>query len=309
MRVWYSASSTAHVWGTAYVEGTLQDFLAAAAAPWDDAQGDMSNATSPVRSGLTSLEQDGGTTYPELSKDMSGKFACTAWLYDDLDAVGDHAALLRVWDSAASHAIGVGFYTGQSTTRYAYHSENWAYTNTSMTRTAGWHQLSIAVAPATCHMLIDGTNVADLAVLNENAITRFSIDGDVDGASWFDDIYARSYVEPEPGVTVGAATAGVDEALPGPETGLRLGPAHPNPTSAGTSIPFALARAQHVTVSLVSVKGEAVRTLVDGPLAAGSHALVWDGRDARGRSAASGVYFVLARTGGETRCRRVVLLH
>jgi flagellar hook assembly protein FlgD len=40
--------------------------------------------------------------------------------------------------------------------------------------------------------------------------------------------------------------------------------------------------------------GRRVRTLVDGPLAAGRHEIAWDGRDGRGVDAPAGVYLVRA---------------
>jgi flagellar hook assembly protein FlgD len=56
-----------------------------------------------------------------------------------------------------------------------------------------------------------------------------------------------------------------------------------------------------------------VRTLVDGLVDAGSHSVVWDGRDDRGRSAGTGVYFVRMAGAGaagaeQVRTVRVMLL-
>ncbi|MBD3368724.1 MAG: hypothetical protein GF405_11225, partial [Candidatus Eisenbacteria bacterium] len=45
-------------------------------------------------------------------------------------------------------------------------------------------------------------------------------------------------------------------------------------------------------VAVFNVRGERVRTLERGALPAGAHRATWDGLDAEGRSAASGVYFV-----------------
>ena len=69
-----------------------------------------------------------------------------------------------------------------------------------------------------------------------------------------------------------------------------------------------LPRAGDLTVTVFNARGQAVRTLASGDRAAGSHLLTWDGRDASGRSAASGVYFVKARTGHESAVARVLMV-
>ncbi|MBD3337045.1 MAG: hypothetical protein GF355_16140, partial [Candidatus Eisenbacteria bacterium] len=41
--------------------------------------------------------------------------------------------------------------------------------------------------------------------------------------------------------------------------------------------------------------GRRIRTLADGPVGAGTHTAVWDGRDEQGQPAAAGVYFARMR--------------
>jgi len=89
---------------------------------------------------------------------------------------------------------------------------------------------------------------------------------------------------------------------------LALGPAAPNPFSARTSFALALPAAAAVSMSIVDVQGRLVRSLLEGALSAGSHALHWDGRDAQGQAAPAGVYFVRANIGGEVTSRSLVRL-
>jgi hypothetical protein len=56
------------------------------------------------------------------------------------------------------------------------------------------------------------------------------------------------------------------------------------------------------------LKGELVRVLADETLAAGEHAIPWEGRDARGRPLASGMYLVVVRGIREARTLKVTLL-
>jgi hypothetical protein len=72
----------------------------------------------------------------------------------------------------------------------------------------------------------------------------------------------------------------------------------PNPFNPSTCIRFRLDRPDDVSLRIFDPAGRAVRTLLRGPLGAGEHAVVWDGRDARGRRSASGIYFYRLCTGG-----------
>jgi hypothetical protein len=65
----------------------------------------------------------------------------------------------------------------------------------------------------------------------------------------------------------------------------------------GIRILLMLTRPSRTSVDIFDVSGRLVRTLVDQALPAGNHQLHWDGRNARGRDVASGVYFCRARAG------------
>jgi len=66
---------------------------------------------------------------------------------------------------------------------------------------------------------------------------------------------------------------------------------YPNPFNPSTTIAFALFRTGHVSIDIYNVRGQRVKTLVDGTLDAGEHSVVWDGCDAFGHNAVSGIYF------------------
>ena len=88
----------------------------------------------------------------------------------------------------------------------------------------------------------------------------------------------------------------------------RLGQNYPNPFNPETSIPFSLARDGRVTLRVYDVSGHFVATLLDENRAAGDHVARWDGRDARGRASASGVYLVRLQARGTTETRKIALL-
>jgi hypothetical protein len=87
-----------------------------------------------------------------------------------------------------------------------------------------------------------------------------------------------------------------------------LHPNVPNPFNPSTRIRFELATAGPARLVAYDVGGRIVRTLVDAPLAAGAHAATWDGTDAGGRPAASGVYLLRLESAGRSAVRRVALV-
>ncbi|MBM3307591.1 MAG: hypothetical protein FJY74_04645 [Candidatus Eisenbacteria bacterium] len=84
--------------------------------------------------------------------------------------------------------------------------------------------------------------------------------------------------------------------------------ATPNPFTGATSLALALPDPAQVAMSVYDVAGRLVRRVDHGVLAAGRHALLWDGHDAGGRPVASGVYFFRVAAGERVVDRKAVLL-
>jgi hypothetical protein len=83
---------------------------------------------------------------------------------------------------------------------------------------------------------------------------------------------------------------------------------YPNPFNASTRIAFRLPEAGPVELTVFNVAGQRVRALAGGEYPAGRHLLRWDGRDDRGRQAASGIYFCRLRAGGRRNAMKMLLL-
>jgi flagellar hook assembly protein FlgD len=68
-------------------------------------------------------------------------------------------------------------------------------------------------------------------------------------------------------------------------------------------------KAGHLKLCVYNVRGQLVKTLIDGVRPAGAdQTIVWDGADERGSSVASGVYFYEARALGDVRIGKTTLL-
>ena len=87
---------------------------------------------------------------------------------------------------------------------------------------------------------------------------------------------------------------------------------YPNPFNPETWIPYQLATPADVTVSIHSVDGSLIRTLLLGHKAIGTYqtrnrAAYWDGKNEVGESVASGVYFYTLTADGFTATRKMII--
>ena len=83
---------------------------------------------------------------------------------------------------------------------------------------------------------------------------------------------------------------------------------YPNPFNSETVIRYALDRERGVELVVYDVQGQKVATLLSGVRTAGVHSVHWDGRDDRGRTLASGLYFYKLRAGERKQTRKLLLL-
>jgi hypothetical protein len=83
---------------------------------------------------------------------------------------------------------------------------------------------------------------------------------------------------------------------------------YPNPFNPGTSIDFGLPVASRATVDVYNVVGEKVTTLLDRFLPAGRYSVNWDGANADGKPASSGMYFYRLKAGEFTDTKKMMLV-
>ncbi|MEN8008015.1 MAG: FlgD immunoglobulin-like domain containing protein, partial [Candidatus Krumholzibacteriota bacterium] len=84
---------------------------------------------------------------------------------------------------------------------------------------------------------------------------------------------------------------------------------YPNPFNPSTTIKYSLPKAGHLKLRVYNVRGQLVKTLIDGPRPAGAdQAVVWDGSNNLGSSVSSGVYFYEARLESDVKIGKMTLL-
>ena len=87
-----------------------------------------------------------------------------------------------------------------------------------------------------------------------------------------------------------------------------LGQNYPNPFNPVTQIVYQVPESGQVRLVVYNLLGQEVRRLVEGRVLAGFYQAVWDGKDDRGRSVSSGLYFYRMEAGSFSQVRKMVLL-
>lgn len=82
----------------------------------------------------------------------------------------------------------------------------------------------------------------------------------------------------------------------------------PNPFNPSTTIRFALPRAAEVTLTIYNLRGQLLRTLLAGPLAAGRYTVTWDGTSESGAAVPSGLYIYRLNAGDYVATKKMTLL-
>jgi len=83
---------------------------------------------------------------------------------------------------------------------------------------------------------------------------------------------------------------------------------YPNPFNPETTISFSLETDSFINLDIYNIKGQKVRSLVSDFKTAGVHAIIWNGKDERGRDVGNGVYFCRLKTERYVSTRKMMLL-
>ena len=139
-----------------------------------------------------------------------------------------------------------------------------------------------------------------------------------DGAEWID---VTTSIDEVSNIICGTTTSLSPFAIAEPTSSVSVGdqdmplPAvydlaqnYPNPFNPSTSIEFSLQERSEVTVSVFDLLGRRLITLLNGMKPAGIHRIEWDGTDASGKAAATGIYFYRLQAGDFIETRKMLLL-
>ncbi len=225
-------------------------------------------------------------------------------------------ALLANWGEGASDAGdpgggGVPASAGDATWFHTFHNTNFWTTpggdfsaTVSATKTVNapnfytWESTPQLKADVQSWLNSPATNFGWLA-LGDESLVGFAkqFDTKEDTLAAFRPALTIHYTHPL--TSVGGATSVTDA--------VRLEPNSPNPFARSTTFAYSLAQPGRAVLTIHDATGRVLAKLVDRAETAGSHAVVWDGRDSRGARVAAGVYFSRLESGGAVRSREIVL--
>jgi endonuclease/exonuclease/phosphatase family metal-dependent hydrolase len=156
----------------------------------------------------------------------------------------------------------------------------------------------VGASPAVYSLEFDGAGAAEDSLYSAVLTLRTRDDTSVRGWSDLDDLVLH-------------LSAFVQSGSSAPESevdGFALALGSANPFRDRATLTLAMPDPGRAAARVYDVTGRTVRTLVDTELPAGTHDLVWDGRDDSGRACASGVYLIRANCGLDVDSRKLVLL-
>lgn len=93
-----------------------------------------------------------------------------------------------------------------------------------------------------------------------------------------------------------------------PDLPTSLGNNYPNPFNPETRISFTVSHQQHIDLSIYNVKGQLLRTLVNGEVEKGSHQVYWNGTDDQGQRVSSGIYLYRLKSTDKVEMQKMMLL-
>ena len=91
--------------------------------------------------------------------------------------------------------------------------------------------------------------------------------------------------------------------------GIAFQPSYPNPFRDETTVIYDVPEPGPVAIEIFTVTGRLVRHLFSGDVTGGLHRMTWDGADGRGRRVASGVYFLMVTSRGNSASTKVLLVN
>jgi Peptidase family C25/FlgD Ig-like domain/FG-GAP-like repeat len=183
---------------------------------------------------------------------------------------------------------------------------------------------------------IDGTAIAGFPItlggpiMNSVTICDFNYDGFVDIVYGGWDMQAHVWTLPyaydrlnvpwptfqgnnkRDGVIFDPTTIGVEDGADLPPANFQVSAPFPNPFNPVTSVRLYVPEGQggvgELELTVFDLKGRRVKALRTGVIETGWHTITWDGTDDGGRTQASGVYFMSARSGSRSNVHKMTLV-
>ncbi len=106
---------------------------------------------------------------------------------------------------------------------------------------------------------------------------------------------------------LGITFTGIKSIGPAPST-FALSQNYPNPFNPTTNIEFAIPHNETVKLEVYDILGRLVTTLANSDMPAGTYKVIWNGKDSKGQSVASGLYLYRLQAGSFTSVKKMLML-
>ncbi len=182
---------------------------------------------------------------------------------------------------------------------------------TTVTPTISWD----SVATATGYDI----QIARSSGFSDTVFTRYGITGTqvtVSGLS--QNVTYYCHVRARSGVAISSwspvvdfltiLTVGIDDENGTTPTKFALGQNYPNPFNPSTTIEFTIPKSVTVQIIVYNILGQKVRTLINESMNAGSHSVVFDGRNDFGQQLSSGVYIYRIQAGSFMETKKMAFM-
>ncbi|MDP8209942.1 MAG: C25 family cysteine peptidase [Candidatus Stygibacter australis] len=83
---------------------------------------------------------------------------------------------------------------------------------------------------------------------------------------------------------------------------------YPNPFNPQTTLSFNLNENTEINLSVYNIKGQLVRELINEHLEEGNHSVIWDGRNASGKTTSTGIYFARLKARNLDITKKIILI-
>jgi hypothetical protein len=103
-------------------------------------------------------------------------------------------------------------------------------------------------------------------------------------------------------------TVGIEDDTYAQPADIRLAQNYPNPFNPETTISFSIEKDDEVKLEIYNIRGQRIKRLLHETMKTGEHSVVWDGKDDKGHSVSSGVYFYRLTTNTKQEQRKMLLL-
>lgn len=149
----------------------------------------------------------------------------------------------------------------------------------------------------------DGVTLIDTLSYGEQT-TDVSYGRNPDGSNFWE-----LFAAPTPGATNGGMTSvrdnpREDNVLPD----YNLSQNYPNPFNPATHISYRISEPANVKIAVYNTVGKEIKTLINGPKAAGDFSIQWNGIDNNNEQVASGIYFFRIETEKFNQTKKMILV-